>query len=96
METQKQNPQADALEQALVQYEQEQNEFENHWVWKKLGCKPKQFFQAVQKHVDSMNVSKEQWEGALTRAKQAPRVQTAEKRASFDHSRLQMMSHLQV
>jgi len=70
METENQNHQEDKLAAALELFEKEQKEFENHWVWNKLGCKPEQFFDAVKTHVDSMNLSNGEWEEAMNRAKE--------------------------
>lgn len=92
---QKQN-QTDPMEEALAFLEKENREFENHWVWKRLACKPEQFFEAFKRHADSLNIPKEKWEEALEKAKDVSRVRAKEKRATFSPLNMQLMQSLQV
>lgn len=94
-QTQEQNP-PDSLEAALNFLEEENRNFENHWVWKKLGCKPQEFFQAVNKHVASLNIPKDKWDAAFKRAQEANRVQVKEKRNTFNPLHFQLMAGIQV
>jgi len=96
METPAQNQKKDPLEESLTLLEKENREFENHWVWKRLGCKPDKFFQAFEKHVASIDIPKDRWETALKRAKDASRVLSKEKQSHFNPINLEMMQSLQV
>ena len=59
----------DPLEQALALLEKEQREFEGHWIWEKLNCKPREFFQAFRRHAEALPVAKDQWERAYQKAR---------------------------
>jgi len=46
-------------ESLLDEIEKIQNEGKAHWVWKKLGCRPDDFFQAVSRTIQSLSLSEE-------------------------------------
>ena len=82
--------------QALALLEQENRRFENHWVWRKLGCRPEQFFRALEKHVASLNIPKRQWEAALKKARDLSRVRAKEKQTMFHPQSLASLAGIQV
>lgn len=90
------NHKPDPAEEALAFLEKEQKEFENHWVWKELQCKPAEFFDAVKKHVNSLNISPEKWREAYKKAKDISRVRSAEKRTSYQPQKLRMIGALRA
>lgn len=83
-------------EDILALYEKEEREFQQHWVWKELQCKPEAFFKAVREHVDKMKVSPEIWEKMYARAKEASRVRSSEKRAAYRPMNLKLIGALRV
>lgn len=86
----------DPAETALELYEREEKEFQNHWVWKDLRCKPEEFFAAVKKHVASMNIPKDKWMKIYNKAKESNRVRSLEKRNQFSSSNLRMIGSLRA
>lgn len=96
METPSQNHVEDPELAAHQLLQKENQEFENHWVWRKLGCRPQEFFQAFEKHVRSLNIPQDKWNTALTRAQEANRIQCKEKKNTFNPLHFQMMAGVQV
>lgn len=91
-----QNQKADPAQQALEFYEKEQKEFENHLVWKELNCRPKEFFQAVKRHVEGLNIPAEKWREMYQKARDASRVQSLEKRTTYQHSKLKLIGAIRA
>lgn len=86
----------DPAEAALELYEREEKEFQNHWVWKELRCKPEEFFAAVKKHVAGMNIPKERWQEIYQKARQASRVRSNERRGAYSMGNLKLIGQLKV
>lgn len=82
--------------QTLALLEKEEKEFRNHWVWKEIGLSPEEFFKKVQKHVESLNVPKAQWEAMYQKAKEANRVRALEQRTTFRSLNLKIVSGIRV
>lgn len=83
-------------EETLEQYEKDQKEFENHQVWKNLNCKPDEFFEAVKKHVASLNIQPDKWNETYRRAKEASKVRSAERRQVYQPASLRLIGSLKV
>lgn len=79
----RQTKNTDKAVEALKMYEESEKEFQNHPIWKQLGCKPEDFFGAVKKHVEGLGVSKEKWEEAYSKAKEANRISSIERRKAY-------------
>lgn len=86
----------DRAEEALKFLEKENQEFQNHWVWKNLNCKPATFFEAVKKHVASMNIPPEKWNESYKRAREASRVRSGERRQAYQPVNLRLIGSLKV
>lgn len=86
----------DTLEKALELFEKEQKEFEGHHLWKQLGCTPKQFFEATQKHITSLNIPKEQWGEAYQKAATASRIRSVEKRRAYTAVNINLLGSIRV
>lgn len=59
----------DGSDPALVRYEREQREFENHWLWRELGTTPREFFAAVDAYVTANGIDREEWDAKVRSAK---------------------------
>ena len=70
------------LEEALSNLERSQKEFENHWMWKKLGCKPKDFFAATKKHIQKLSIPEKTWRELYSKTKQSFEVKLREQNQS--------------
>lgn len=95
----RQNQQQHAVEKPndiLALFEKEEGEFKNHWVWKEIGLSPDEFFKKVKKHVESLNIPKEQWDSLYQKAKEANRVRAMERRNAFRPINLKMISGIRV
>ena len=86
----------DIAEEALKLLEKENQEFQNHPVWKNLNCKPEELFEAVKKHVSTLNVPPEKWNEAYLRAKTASKVRSSERRQAYQAVNLRMIGSLKV
>lgn len=86
----------DTLEKALALFEKEQKEFEGHHLWKQLGCTPKQFFEATQKHITTLNIPKDQWNEAYRKAATISRVRSIEKRNAYKPINIQVLGSIRV
>jgi hypothetical protein len=73
----------DKSEEILANFEKEEKEFRNHWVWKELNCSPEDFFKAIKKHVENLKLSPAEWERALSKAKLASRIRAIEHRQTY-------------
>lgn len=78
-----QNNNKDKLELLLERYENEQREFENHWLWQELGTTPKQFFAKVNEYVEKSGIDKKVWEQKLSEAKQTIETRIKEQRGQY-------------
>lgn len=86
----------DPAEEALALLEKENREFKDHWVWKELQCSPEEFFGALKKHVQTMNIPKEKWDAAYQKAKESHRIRALEKRNQFKPVNLRMIGTLRA
>ncbi len=86
----------DISKETLDLLEKEQQEFNNHWVWKELNCTPDDFFKALNRHVQTLNVPPQEWKQAYDHAKESSRVRSAERRASYKPASLRIIGALRV
>ena len=86
----------DPAEEILAQYEKEEREFRDHWVWKELKCSPEEFFKAIKHHVQNLNLSPAEWESALQKAREASRIRSIERRQMYHSVNLQHRGHLKI
>jgi hypothetical protein len=75
-----------SMTQALKLLEEENRKFEGHWLWRELGCRPQEFFQAFERHLSALQIPRDRWDRALERAKAASEAHVKEKQTqqSFD------------
>lgn len=73
----------DKLELMLQQYEREQRDFENHWIWRQLDTTPKEFFEALKERMGQMNVPREKWLEIYGRVKESHRVRALEREKKY-------------
>lgn len=73
----------DPLEQGLAHLEAANQEFENHALWRQLGCRPDEFFTAFKKVLAQARIPEKQWTEALNRAREANRVRAKERTQSY-------------
>lgn len=83
-------------EELLKKLEDEQQQFKNHWVWKELNCTPNDFFEAVQKHVDKMDVPPEKWRAAYEKVKRANEIKAIEQRPIAKPINIKMLAAIRV
>ena len=83
-------------EELLNQLEEEQKQFQNHWVWKELNCSPRDFFSAVEKHVKEMNVPPEKWKATYEKVKRANYVRAMEQKQSARPVNFKMLAAIRV
>ena len=93
---QQQNHTDDRIEQVLKQYQKEQKEFENHWLWKELGTTPKDFFAKINEYVAKSGIDKKVWEQKLAEAKVAVETKLREKQGSYKSVNLGALRGIRV
>ena len=82
--------------EVLALYEKDEKEFQNHWVWKEMGCSPETFFKQIENYVESLNIPQFQWEEAYQKAKQASRIRALEKHNRINTDPFKLMGALKV
>ncbi|HBF12833.1 MAG TPA: hypothetical protein DDW49_05515 [Deltaproteobacteria bacterium] len=82
--------------EVLAFYEKDEKEFQNHWVWKEMGCSPETFFKQVENYVESLNIPKLQWAEAYQKAKQVSRIRALEKHKLTNTHPFKLMGALRV
>lgn len=83
-------------EDALNFLEEENRKFQDHWLWRELGCGPQEFFQAFERHLGTLQIPREKWEQALERAKEASRIRIKEKQTKQDPYAMQLWHGLRI
>ncbi len=86
----------DPLEADLAFLEREQREFQNHWIWQKLRCRPEEFFLAFRRHVEALNIPPAQWERAYQKARDEIRIKARERQTSLNPFHMQMLAGLKA
>ena len=71
------------IEETLKNYEQEQKEFENHWLWQKLKTTPEEFFKRVNENVKKSGIDNKVWQEKLSEAKRVLETRIAEKNKTY-------------
>ena len=90
------NEQTDKSQQILKEYEDSQKEFNNHWVWKELGCKPDEFFGALKKHVSTLNIPQAEWQKIYNRTKDAQRIKALERTQGFKQNNFKFVGAIRA
>lgn len=83
-------------EMALELLERENKAFREHAVWKTIGTTPDKFFKAVETHVRSLNVPKDQWDLAYKQAKESSRIRSIERRQAYRQTNLKTLGFIRV
>ena len=86
----------DDAQKALMEYEKAQKEFDNHWVWKELGCKPDEFFGALKKHVNSLNIPQAEWQKIYNRTRDAQRIKALERNQGFKQNNFKFVGAIRA
>lgn len=73
----------DKIDEMLRQYKKEQQDFENHWLWKKLKTTPHDFFERIAKSVEKSGVSKSEWQMSLLKIKKVLETRLREKKRQY-------------
>jgi hypothetical protein len=73
----------DKIDDMLRQYQKEQQDFENHWLWKKLKTTPKEFFAKIAESVEKSGISKSEWQEKLMKMKKVFETRSREKRGQY-------------
>lgn len=73
----------DKLEALLKHYENEQREFENHWLWRELNTTPKDFFSSIHQYIENNQINRSDWEEKLYEAKQVIETRIREQRQTI-------------
>lgn len=84
------------LELALQEYEQDQREFENHWVWKQLDTSPREFFEALRERIKQIDVPQEKWLEIYNRVKETHRVRALEKQKNYKKVDFKLMKAIKA
>jgi len=94
-DTQQKN-QKDKLELLLERFEKEQEEFENHWLWKQLGTTPQAFFAKVNESIEKSGIDKQVWENKLIEAKKTLQTRLNEKKGQYQRVNFKTLKGLRV
>lgn len=86
----------DPLERGLALLEAENRKFNNHWLWRQLGCKPEEFFTAFKKYLAKMQIPQQQWEVTLQRVREANRIRSKESAVTFNPLHLKLLHGITV
>jgi hypothetical protein len=78
----------DPVQKALQDYEREQREFENHWLWKELRITPQEFFEMIERQVQKSGIEKEEWERRLAETKKMIETRMREQRGQYEGANL--------
>lgn len=92
----KKEPVGDRLDALLRRFEKEQQEFENHWLWQKLGTTPAEFFACVRQSVAKSGIKPEVWQQKLAQAKKALETRVRENRGEYERVNFNNMKGLRV
>jgi hypothetical protein len=88
--------QSTSLEEALHILEEENRKFEDHWFWRELNCRPRDFFRAFERHLGTLQIPRDKWQRALERAKEASRIRIKEKQSHQDSHPLPVIPGMRV
>jgi hypothetical protein len=84
------------MEEALQFLKDENRKFEGHWLWGRLGYGPQEFFQAFERHLNTLQIPKARWERALERAKAFNKIRSKEKSSPSEANPLPWVLGLKV
>ena len=73
----------DKIDELLRRYKKEQEDFENHWLWKKLKTTPKEFFAQIAKSVEKSGISKTEWQSKLMEMKKTMATRSRERTGKY-------------
>lgn len=73
----------DRIAELLQQYQKEQRDFENHWLWKKLKTTPQEFFARIAERVEKSGISKSEWQKNLLKMKKVLETRSRERRGQY-------------
>lgn len=82
--------------QALAEYEKAQEEYRNHWLWKKLNVTPEEYYEKVQAHIDSLNISNEEWNQTYLQTKQEIKTRAREQDQAYQPINPDFMNHIRI
>ena len=85
-----------STEDALKFLEEENRKFQDHWLWRELGCGPQEFFRAFERHLSTLQIPREKWEQALRRAKEASRIRIKENQNEQDPYDMELCHGLRI
>lgn len=71
------------IDEMLRRCQKEQEEFENHWLWKKFKTTPKEFFAKIAEGVEKSGISKSEWHEKLLRMKKIFETRSREKKGQY-------------
>ena len=86
----------DKLATLIKRYQKEQYEFENHWMWQKLGTTPKQFFAKVHDYIEKSGVDKDEWQRELKEAKDDLETRMREQRGDYQKLDWKMVRGIRI
>lgn len=81
---------------ALEMIEKSNKEFRDHHLWKELNCSPEQFFQAVEKHVEELDVPEEKWNQMYEQVKQAHKTRANERQSLYRPINMKLIGAMRV
>ena len=73
----------DKLAMLMTRYEKEQQEFENHWLWRELKTTPREFFAKIDAYVKTSGIDPRLWQEKLAEAKQGVLVRLRERSRQY-------------
>lgn len=76
----------DKKDPILHQYEASQREFENHALWKRLGMKPDEFFDQLDRQVVESGIPPQVWRQKLNETRQIIETRVRESHRLYTHT----------
>lgn len=73
----------DKINEMLRRCKKEQEDFENHWLWKKLKTTPKEFFAKIAESVKKSGMSQSEWQDKLLKMKKVFETRSREKAGKY-------------
>jgi len=86
----------DKLEFLLERYQKEEQEFQNHPLWRQLKTTPQEFFKRVNRYVEESGMDPRVWQQKLTEAKKTIETRMMEQTGQYDKVNFKNIKGLRV
>lgn len=87
---------ANSTDDFMKKMAEEEKSYQDHWVWKKLGCTPKEFATAVSEQVKKSGVDEKIWQERLQGFRDQIETSVREKKGNYQKTNLRLLGGIRL